>query len=93
MVRKNGELGHDGHANNERRDTSDDLKDGEKFQRGGEKFQRNWEASLIGLLCSLRPHDRNVLPQCAQWEPDSGHREAHSALEWRGVMSKLGRAL
>ena len=68
MVRKNGELGHDGHANSERRDVSDDLKDGEKFQRGMEKFQRDGEGGLISLLCSLRPHDRNVLPQCAQWE-------------------------
>ena len=49
------------------------MKVGEKFQRGREKFQRDGESSLIGLLCSPRPHDRNVLPRCAQWETDSGH--------------------
>jgi hypothetical protein len=30
------------------------------------------EGGLIGLLCSQRAHDQNVLPQCAQWETNSG---------------------
>ena len=30
------------------------------------------EGGLIGLLCSQRAHDQNALPQCAQWETDSG---------------------
>ena len=57
MVRKNGELGHDGHANDERRDMSDDLKDGEKFQRGGEKFQR--EGGLPGWSTVLTEPPRS----------------------------------
>ena len=67
MVRKNGELGHDGHANDERRDTSGELKDGEKFQRGGEKFQRDGEGGLVGPLCSRNPHDETVVVRRAQW--------------------------
>jgi hypothetical protein len=30
------------------------------------------EGGLIGLLCSQRAHDQNVLPRCAQWETNSG---------------------
>ena len=30
------------------------------------------DCNLIGLLCSQRAHDKNVLPRCAQWETDSG---------------------
>jgi hypothetical protein len=90
MVRKNRELRQDVHGEQRALGYSDDLKDGEEFQRRGEKFQRYGDGGLINLLCSLRPHDRNVLPQCAQWETDSGHREALLALGGRGVTSKLG---
>ena len=27
---------------------------------------------LIGLLCSQRAHNKNVLPRCAQWETNLG---------------------
>jgi hypothetical protein len=81
MVRNNGELVQKGEAKDERRETSDALKDGEEFQRGREKFQRDGEASLIGLLCSQPAHDRNVLGRCAQWETDSGDRDTQLAYE------------
>ena len=59
---------------------SDNLKDGEKFHRGREKFQRDGEGSLIGLLCSRNARSRTPLVERAQWETDSGHREAILAL-------------
>jgi hypothetical protein len=40
MLRNNSELIGKSHANDERRDTRNDLRVGEKFQRGMEKFQR-----------------------------------------------------
>ena len=44
------------------------------------------EGSLIGLLCSQRAHDQNVLPRCAQWETNSGYPPG-------GGMSELGGSI
>jgi hypothetical protein len=90
MVRKNSQLRREGNANDERRDVSDELKDGENFQRGREKFQRDREGSLIGLLCSRNARSRTPLVGRAQWETDSGYREAHLAHEGVRETSKLG---
>ena len=46
-----------------------------------EKFQRDGEGGLIGLLCSCNARSQTLLVGRAQWEADSGHREAHLAQE------------
>ena len=50
------------------------------------------EGSLISLLCSLRPHDQNVLPQCAQWETNSGLPPEEGTSELGGNIYMVGRA-
>jgi hypothetical protein len=37
------------------------------------------EGSLIGLLCSCNARSRKTLVGHAQWETESGHREAYFA--------------
>jgi hypothetical protein len=48
------------------------------------------ERGLIGLLCSQRAHDKNVLPRCAQWETDSGLPPGEDTSERGGAIGDKG---
>lgn len=67
MSMNNSELSRYCHANDERRETRDDLKVEEEFQGGREKFQRGWKGSPIGLLCSRNARPEKALVRRAQW--------------------------
>lgn len=95
MTSDNRELSWWRRANDEQRDTSDELKDGEEFQRGGEKFHKVQRAGPVADQPSRLRTPPGVGPRCRRLgsHVSATRKRDHLALVGRGETSKLGRSI